>query len=218
MSGIGVLVGGVLTGQVDWRWILSVCIAFAVLIAVLALRGKPESRDPSAPRSASTSWGRPLGERPDRAYLALIQGASWGWGSAAVVGLLVGAALLLVAFAFAERRASYPIVDFSFFRHRNFAGSTVVIFVLDFSFGALLFFLPLYLQEILGYSPTEVEALLLPLTGLMVVGSPLGGRAAARVRPRPPIAVGLAMMAVAVFWISTSRWRPTSASSGCRRP
>ena len=149
VEGIGVLVGGVLTGQVDWRWIFFV-IAFAVLIAILALR---EARVARSQRAAQRRLpGVALGERPDRAYLALIQGASWGWGSAAVVGLLVGAALLLVAFAFAERRASYPIVDFSFFRHRNFAGSTVVIFVLDFSFGALLFFLPLYLQEILGFT------------------------------------------------------------------
>src|SRR5262245_54315203 len=203
VSGIGVLVGGVLTGELDWRWIFIVCIAFAVLIAVLALRGSPESRDPSAPRSVDFLGVALSVSGLTALTLALIQGASWGWGSAAVVGLLVGAALLLVSFAFAERRASYPIVDFSFFRHRNFAGSTVVIFVLDFSFGAMLFFLPLYLQEILGYSPTEVGALLLPLTGLMVVGSPLGGRVAARVGPRPPIAVGLAMMAVAVFRISS---------------
>ena len=135
--------------------------------------------------------------------LALIQGAAWGWGSAPIVGLAVGAAALLTAFALGERRVPYPIVDFSFFRHRNFAGATVVIFVLDFSFGALLFFLPLYFQEILGYSPTEVGVLLLPLTGLMVIGSPLGGRIAAAVGPRPPIAAGLSLMAIAVFWIST---------------
>ena len=52
----------------------------------------------------------------------------------------------------------------------------------------------------------------------MVVGSPLGGRAAARVRPRPPIAVGLAMMAVAVFWISSLSLETDFGSSGCRRP
>jgi EmrB/QacA subfamily drug resistance transporter len=203
VSGIGVLVGGVLTGQLDWRWIFIVCIAFAILIVVLALRGSPESHDPSAPRTVDFRGVALSVSGLTALTLALIQGASWGWGSAAVVGLLAGAALLLAAFAFAELRTSYPIVDFSFFRHRNFAGSTIVIFVLDFSFGALLFFLPLYLQEVLGYSPTEVGALLLPLTALMVVGSPLGGRVAARVGPRPPIAVGLAMMAVAVFWISS---------------
>jgi hypothetical protein len=120
-----------------------------------------------------------------------------------VVTLLVGSVCLFAAVAWNERRSSNPIISFSFFRRRNFAGSTIVIFVLDFSFGALLFFLPLYFQEVLDYSPTEVGVLLLPLTGLMVLGSPLGGKAAARVGPRPPIAVGLGMMAVAVFLLSS---------------
>jgi MFS transporter len=80
-----------------------------------------------------------------------------------------------------EGRGRHPIVDFGFFRRRNFGGSTIVIFVLDFSFGALLFFLPLYFQEVLGYTPTQAGVLLLPLTGVMVVGSPLGGRMAVQV-------------------------------------
>ena len=82
----------------------------------------------------------------------------------------------------------------------------------------MLFFLPSYFQEILGYTPTETGVLLLPLTGLMVVGSPLGGRIAARVGPRPPIVIGLTMMLIAIFWISTldlsttysDLWAPTA--------
>ncbi len=203
VSGVGVLVGGVLTGELDWRWIFVVCIAFAALIAVLAVRGARESRDPTVPREVDVAGVALLGGALVTLTLALIQGSSWGWGSAAVVALLAAAALLFAAFVVVERRSAHPLVDFSFFRRRNFLGSTIVIFVLDFSFGALLFFLPLYFQEILGDSPTKVGVLLLPLTGLMVVGSPLGGRIAARVGPRPPIVVGLALMAVAVYLIST---------------
>src|SRR5215211_5010661 len=203
ISGVGVLVGGVLTGEFDWRWIFVVCIAFAVLIAVLALSGAPESHDPTVPRAVDYAGVVLTASALTTLTLALIQGSTWGWGSAAVVGLLIAAVVLFTAFAVAERRSAHPLVDFSFFRRRNFAGSTIVIFVLDFSFGALLFFLPLYFQEILSYSPTKVGVLLLPLTGLMVIGSPLGGKVAARVGPRPPIVVGLALMAVAVYLIST---------------
>jgi EmrB/QacA subfamily drug resistance transporter len=203
VSGIGVLVGGVLTGELDWRWIFGVCIAFAVLIAALALRGVRESHDPTASHDVDTAGAALSALALTSLTLALIQGTSWGWGSPAVVGLLVAAVVLAGAFVAVERRAANPLIDASFFRARNFTGATIVIFVLDFSFGALLFFLPLYFQEILGYSPTATGALLLPLTGLMVVGSPLGGRIAARVGPRPPIVTGLASMFVAVLWIST---------------
>jgi EmrB/QacA subfamily drug resistance transporter len=203
ISGVGVLVGGVLTGALDWRWIFIVCVAFAVLIAVLALQSSPESHDPTVPRAVDGAGVLLSAGALTALTLALIQGAAWGWSSPAIIGLLIGAVVLAAAFVVVEHHSTHPVVDFSFFRHRNFAGSTCVIFVLDFSFGALLFFLPLYFLEILDYTPTEVGLLLLPLTGLMVIGSPLGGRIAARTGPRPPIVAGLALMAGAVFWIST---------------
>jgi EmrB/QacA subfamily drug resistance transporter len=204
ISGVGVLVGGLLTGLLDWRWIFAVCIAFSVLIVVTALRGSPESRDPTISRDVDYVGVGLSASALTSLTLALIQAPTWGWGSTAVVSLLVASVALFGLFVWNERRAANPIISFDFFRRRNFAGSTIVIFVLDFSFGALLFFLPLYFQEILDYSATEVGVLLLPLTGLMVIGSPLGGKVAARVGPRPPIAIGLGMMAVAVFWISTA--------------
>lgn len=203
ISGVGVLVGGVLTGELDWRWIFWVCIAVAVVIAVLALRGIPESSDPTVPRAVDVPGVALSAAGLTTLTLALIQGSTWGWGSAAIVALLVAAVVLFAGFVVNERRSAHPIIDFSFFRRRNFAGATIVIFVLDFSFGALLFFLPLYFSEILGDSPVKVGVLLIPLTGLMVVGSPLGGRIAARTGPRPPIVFGLALMAISVFWIST---------------
>jgi len=202
VSGIGVLIGGLLTGALDWRWIFIVCALIAIAIALTTLRGAPESSDPEAPRKVDLLGVGLSVSALTSLTLALIQGASWGWSSAAIVGLLVAAVVLALAFVLTERRASNPIIDFSFFRRRNFAGATVVIFVLDFSFGAMLFFLPLYFQELLGYTPIEVGLLLLPLTGLMVVGSPAGGKVAGRVGVLIPIAIGLAVMAIAVWLIS----------------
>jgi len=203
VSGVGVLIGGVLTGELDWRWIFWLCIAVAIVIAVLAWRGIPESRDPTVPRAVDLPGVALSATGLTALTLALIQGSSWGWGSPAIIALLVAAVVLFTAFTVNELRSAHPIIDFSFFRRRNFAGSTIVIFVLDFSFGALLFFLPLYFSEILGDSPLKVGILLLPLTATMVVGSPLGGRIAAATGPRPPIVGGLALMAVSVYWIST---------------
>jgi EmrB/QacA subfamily drug resistance transporter len=218
VSGIGVLIGGILTGQLSWRWIFVLNVAFAILIAILALRSTPESRDPSAPRRVDLPGAVLTATGLTAITLALIQGATWGWGSAAIICLLAVGLLSFVAFAVVERRTENPLVDFDFFKRRNFTGATTTIFVIDFSFGAMLFFLPEYFQDILGYTPTETGALLLPLTALMVIASPLGGRVAARVGPRPPIVVGLTMMLVAIFWISTlslstgysELWAPTA--------
>jgi EmrB/QacA subfamily drug resistance transporter len=212
VSGIGVLVGGVLTGELSWRWIFGVDILFALMIAVLAWRWTPESRDPTASRRIDLTGAALSVTALTALTLGLIQGPLWGWGSAPIVLLLVAAVALFAAFVVAERRAREPVFNLDFFRHRNFAGATTSIFVIDFSFGALLFFLPLYFQEIADYSPLETGVLLLPLTGLMVVASPLGGKIAARTGPQPPIVVGLALMAIAIFWIAGNLGVSTSYS------
>jgi EmrB/QacA subfamily drug resistance transporter len=218
VSGIGVVIGGVLTGELSWRWIFGVNILFAALIAGLAYVWTPESRDPGASRRIDVAGAMLSVSALTALTLALIQGPSWGWGSAAIVLLLVASVVLFGVFVVAERRATEPVFNPAFFRHRNFAGATTSIFVIDFSFGALLFFLPLYFQEIAGYSAIETGVLLLPLTGLMVVASPLGGKVAARTGPRPPIVAGLSLMAISIFWISTltlsttyaDLWLPTA--------
>jgi EmrB/QacA subfamily drug resistance transporter len=211
VSGAGVVIGGVLTGELSWRWIFVVNVAVAVLIVLLALRWTPESKDPQASRQVDLTGALLTVTGLTAITLALIQGATWGWGSPAIISLIVAGVLLLGAFAVVERRSPHPLVNPSFFKHRNFIGATTTIFVIDFSFGALLFFLPLYFQEILDYSPIETGVLLLPLTGLMVLASPLGGKIATRVGPRPPIVAGLALMVVAIYWISTLSLQTTYA-------
>jgi EmrB/QacA subfamily drug resistance transporter len=218
VSGIGILVGGVLTGELSWRWIFVVNVVVVAAIALLALRATPESRDPTAPRQIDLPGAFLTATGLTAITLACIQGATWGWGSAAIIGLLVAGVLAFALFAVVERRTEHPLVNLDFFRRRNFLGATTTIFVIDFSFGAMLFFLPEYFQDMLGYSATETGALLLPLTGLMVVASPLGGRVAARVGPRPPIVIGLVAMLIAIYWISTlsvntgyaELWAPTA--------
>ena len=84
--------------------------------------------------------------------LALVEGNSWGWGSARIVGLVAAAIGLL---ALLEPRVRVPMVDFSFFRSRTFLGTNLIAFILTFAMFATFFFIALYLQNILGYSPVE---------------------------------------------------------------
>lgn len=217
VSGVGILIGGVLTSGINWRAIFVTCAAIAVAIAVLALMAAPESRDPGDPRRIDYLGAALSALALSTLSLALIQGPSWGYTAPSTVALFVATAVLAGLFVFVELRAQYPIVDFGLLRRRNFAGSMVVIFALDFSFGALLFFLPLYFQQIDGFSAVKTGLVLLPLTGLMVLGSPLGGKIAAATGPRPPIVAGLALMAVGVTMTSritvdttlSQLWLPT---------
>lgn len=218
VSGVGILMGGALTSGLGWRSIFIACAVIAVGIAYFALTATPESRDPAAPSRIDY-----LGAAVSAFFLAvlslaLIQGPSWGYTAMSTLTLFLLSAVSIGVFIAVELRAEYPIIEFGLLRRRNFAGSMVVIFALDFSLGALLFFLPLYFQEVESYSAIKTGLVLLPLTGLMVLGSPLGGRIAAAVGPRPPIVVGLALMAYGVVVLSritvdtslSQLWLPTS--------
>ena len=205
VSGAGVLVGGLLTGELSWRWIFIVNIVFSILIVLLALRGDARVSRPVGAAARSTSPGALLTVTGLTAItLALIQGASWGWGSPAVIALFVGGLAMFVVFGFVERRtaqpagqlrvlqtAQLPRRDDDDLRHRLLLRGVAVLPAASTSRRS-------------SATPRRRPALLLlPLTGLMVVGSPLGGRIAARVGPRPPIVVGLVGMLVAIYWIST---------------
>ncbi|MCW4354036.1 MFS transporter [Hoyosella sp. YIM 151337] len=218
VSGVGILIGGVLIELLGWRAIFVVCILIGTAILVTVIIATPESRDPDAPRRIDYFGAAISVFMLSVLSLALIQGPSWGFGAPSTVALFVLSAVAAGLFVFVELRVPFPVIDFSLLRRRNFTGSLVVIFALDFSLGALLFFLPLFFQQMVGYSAIFTGVVLLPLTGLMVLGSPLGGKIAAKVGPRPPIVVGLGLMSLGIFLMTrlttettvSQLWLPTA--------
>jgi len=131
-----------------------------------------------------------------------VEGNSWGWGSPAIVGLLCGAVAGLTAFVLIERRSPAPIVDFTFFRARSFLGANIVAFAISFGMFAVFFFLALYMQNILGYSPLETGVRFLPSTLVIMIAGPLAGRLSDRIGPRTPLVAGLLMVAASLAWQS----------------
>ena len=88
---------------------------------------------------------------------------------------------------FIERALRAPIVDFDFFRSRSFLGANVVAFAISFAMLAMFFFLALYMQNILGYSPLEAGVRFLPSTLMIIVAGPIAGRLTDRIGPRTPL-------------------------------
>jgi EmrB/QacA subfamily drug resistance transporter len=201
-SGVGPALGGILTNSLTWRWIFWIQLPIAAVMIVIAFFSTPESRDEHADRRIDWGGVACVGAGMSVLTLALVEGSTWEWNSARIVGLLAGAVVLFIGLALIERRVGNPLVDFGFFRHRNYSGANIVLFALNFALAALLFFLPLYLQEFLNYSPLKAGLLLLPASGLMVVGLPLGGPISDRFGPLPPIAIGLGLTAVGMFLLS----------------
>lgn len=199
---VGPVLGGFLTEYVSWRAIFYINLPVGILAVLAALFVVKESRDSAVGRQVDVLGVTALTAALTALVLALIEGNSWGWQSPAVLGLVGGAVLMLVAFVAIERRVKAPIVEFSLFSSRNFIGAVTVAFIISFAMLGVFFFLALYMQNILGYSALEAGVRFLPTTLVIMVTAPLAGRLSDRIGPRWPIVVGMAAVALSLYMFS----------------
>jgi EmrB/QacA subfamily drug resistance transporter len=196
---IGPVLGGFLTQQVSWRAIFFINPPIAIVAVAVTLFAARESRDETVGKSVDLPGIGAITVGLTALVLALVEGNSWHWGSARVLSLFAVAIVALAAFVPIELHTKNPMVDFSFFRSRSFLGSNVVGFIVSFAMLAQFFFLALYMQNILHYTPLQAGVRFLPSTLVIIVMGPLAGRLTDRIGPRPLMTLGLAVVALALF-------------------
>jgi predicted MFS family arabinose efflux permease len=131
--------------------------------------------------------------------LGLLRGNDWGWSSGRVIGLFVAAVVLLGSFAAIELRQREPMFDFELFRVPTFTGAQITAFSISSGMFAQFLFLPLYLENVLGYSAVGAGVRFLPLSLLSFVCAPIAGRLSTRVPVRFLLSGGLALCGVALL-------------------
>jgi len=195
---VGPLLGGVLTSGLSWRAIFLVNLPIGVLTVVIALAKVAESKAPQARRPDWVGFVLFTAGLSALVY-GLIESNQRSFSSSLVIGCLVGAALLLAVFVVVERRSSHPMFDLSLFAKPTFSGGAIAAFGLSGSLFAMLLYLVLYLQNVLGYSPLQTGLRLLVLSGGILATSTLAGRLTSRVPVRMLIGPGLLLVGVGLL-------------------
>ena len=195
---LGPLIGGVLT-EVSWRLVFWINLPVAILTIALAVLSRPDGR---VERGQRLDWPGTLTIVPGLTalVLGLMQSTTWGWGSPATLACLGIGAVLLIAFVLVEVRAPDPLVQLRLFLGRNFAGDSLVGFFIQFALMGLTVFGAIYVQDLLGFSPTQAGLSLLPLTIPILFVAPLAGRVYDMVGPRMLASSGALLAGLGILW------------------
>ena len=197
---VGVLLGGVLTDALSWEWVLYVNVPIGIAAAVAAPILLAESRDDREHRSFDIPGAVTVTAGLALLVYALVDANDAGWGSTQTVVLLAAAVALIALFLTIELRQRAPLVPFSIFRLRTLSASNVIGLLLGASLFAMFFFVSLYMQNVLGFTPLETGLAYLPLSAGIIVSAGVASQLVTRMGVRPVLAGGLLLLTAGLVW------------------
>ena len=198
---IGPLAGGLITEHLDWSWIFFVNIPIGILGIVASYLFIDESRDETherldLPGLATSSVGL------FALTYGLIEANTYGWGSTRILGSFILAGVSLFAFVQLERRQRAPMLPLELFRNGTYTGANLVVLLVALAMFGVFFFVSLYMQNILGYSPVQTGAAFLPMTILIILVAPIAGKTSDRIGSRGLMTAGMILIAVQLLMFS----------------
>jgi EmrB/QacA subfamily drug resistance transporter len=199
----GPILGGVLVEHVNWQSVFFINVPVGVLAVVLGVWILLDHRAENAPRSFDILGIALLSAAMFCLVWALIKAPEWGWGDGRTWAFIIASVVGFALFAFWETKVKEPLIPLGLFRSVPLSAGVVLMILMAIAFMGGLFFVTFYLQNVHGMGPIDAGLHLLPLTGMMIVGSPLAGAMITKVGPRIPLAGGMAFTAIAMYGMST---------------
>ncbi len=167
----GLVLGGLLTETLSWRWVFFVNLPVGVIAILLALRFVPNTRPDDRPPSYDAAGALTVTGGLLVLVFAIVKAPTYGWGDPKTLGLFAAAVVLLGTFVVVELRSQAPLIRLGIFRLRSLSGSNGAMLVVMGGLFAMFYFASLYLQEILGYGPLKAGLAFVPFTLGIIVGA-----------------------------------------------
>lgn len=199
---VGPSLGGWLTANFSWHAVFFVNLPIGLLGFAMAARFIPHETATTRNERFDTAGALLFTIGMVALLLALNQGAEWGWFSPLTLGLLVGAALIFIAFITIEQRSAFPMLDLHLFRSRLFSASTATAVMNYICLYSIVFLLPFYLIQGRGYNAQEAGLILTAQPLVMVFAAPLSGTLSDRIGSRILATLGMAILAGGLVWLA----------------
>jgi len=195
---IGLMAGGMLTSWLSWRWVFFVNVPIGVALALLAPLYINESERHPGRFDLVGAFTSTLGMVS--LVFGFIRAAEHGWTDTVTLLSFGFALVLLLLFLLNERRVPQPITPLHLFKDRNRSGSFGMMLCLAAAMFSIFFFITLFVQEILGFSPLKAGFAFLPISAAIIVAAQFAARNQFRYGPRPFLVVGAILVTAGVFW------------------
>lgn len=200
-AAIGLILGGLLTQYASWRWTLLINVPIAIFAAIAAGAEVRESK-----AEGERSYDFPGAVTVTGGLLCLVYGFTRaqinGWASPFTIGLLVAAAVLLVAFVLRERGAAGPLLPLRVVLDRNRGGSFLASLLVGVALFGMFLFLTYYMQGILGYSALKTGFAFLPFSAGIIFSAGMASQLLPRTGARSLIGAGLVLAALGMVWFT----------------
>jgi EmrB/QacA subfamily drug resistance transporter len=201
---VGVLLGGVITESLSWRWVLLVNVPLGLALLASIRWVVPETRGAGGRKSLDVTGAITVTLGLMAGVYAIAQSHRYGLGSWQVGGAAAAAVVLTALFLRQQTRSPHPLMPLGFFRNRSVSAANLVAFFAIAALFSTFYFLTLVLQQVMGYSPLATGLGYLPLS----IGIALGGfgvsRIVPRIGPRPVLIAGLSSACAGLLWLSTA--------------
>jgi EmrB/QacA subfamily drug resistance transporter len=201
-TAVGLIIGGLLTTDFGWRWVFFVSLPIAALVLFGAFRILKADHGQSVPGGFDAFGAVLITASMVLLIFTLVKAPAEGWGAGRTIGGLAASVLLMAAFVVNEQRRAHPLVPLSIFRIKGLAAADATQVIAWAGFFSMFFFVTLYMQNVLGFSPLRSGLSYVPVSVGIGVGSTVATKMFVRAGTRPIIVSGALLAAGGIVWLS----------------